>query len=83
MASSSKTITIKKPTAKQLEKFAKSGAQGCPVCKAGEHYISVTPPENEDGVVIQCAECTVCHSTWNECFYRGDISELELGTPRV
>lgn len=82
MASSSKTITVRIPTEKQLTRWAKSGKQGCPVCKADVDEVVCQPPTNEDGVVIQCCECKRCSSTWNECFYRGDISDVQI-TPDV
>lgn len=82
MESSSKPIVVKTPTDKQLVRWAKSGEQGCPVCKADQSFVGCQPPTNEDGVVIQCCECTRCSSTWNECFYRGDISDVQI-TPDV
>jgi|GEM_PF-6615646 hypothetical protein len=67
-----------KPSRKALLEFGKSLNQGCPVCQADEMSIDCDRPENQDGVVNQTCSCRNCGSSWCECFYRGDITEVNL-----
>lgn len=71
---------FKKPTRRALLKFARSNLQGCPVCKASETVVDADRPENQDGTVVQACSCRACGSSWCECFYRGDITEVEVGS---